>query len=71
MATIALYAGKINNMPGLIKDVRKSVEKYNIKRWRVKLVGCNDIFWRWFSQRVYDWWNNGRAFNGGECCISL
>ena len=29
MATIALYAGKINNMPGLIKDVRKSVEKYN------------------------------------------
>ena len=29
MATIALYAGKINNMPSLIKDVRKSVEKYN------------------------------------------
>ena len=29
MATIALFAGKINNMPGLIKDVRKSVEKYN------------------------------------------
>ena len=29
MATIALYAGKINNMSGLIKDVRKSVEKYN------------------------------------------
>ena len=29
MATIALYAGKINNMPELIKDVRKSVEKYN------------------------------------------
>ena len=29
MATISLYAGKINNMPSLIKDVRKSVEKYN------------------------------------------
>ena len=29
MATLALFAGKINNMPGLIKDVRKSVEKYN------------------------------------------
>ena len=29
MATISLYASKINNMPSLIKDVRKSVEKYN------------------------------------------
>jgi len=25
MATITLYAGKINQMPGLIKDVKKSV----------------------------------------------
>ena len=32
MATIALYAGKINNMPELIKDVRKSVEKYNTRK---------------------------------------
>ena len=29
MATIALYASRVNEMPGLIKDVRKSVEKYN------------------------------------------
>ncbi|OPX41939.1 hypothetical protein CLHUN_41990 [Ruminiclostridium hungatei] len=28
MATIALYAGKINQMPGLIKDVKKSVIDY-------------------------------------------
>ena len=27
MATITLYAGKINSMPGLIKDVRNSIEK--------------------------------------------
>ena len=28
MATISLYASKINNMPGLIKDVKKSVTDY-------------------------------------------
>ena len=28
MATISLYASKINNMPGLIKDVKKSVKDY-------------------------------------------
>lgn len=28
MATIALYANKINQMPGLIKDVKKSVTDY-------------------------------------------
>lgn len=28
MATIALYADKINQMPGLIKDVKKSVTNY-------------------------------------------
>ncbi len=28
MATIALYASKINNMPGLIQDVKKSVADY-------------------------------------------
>lgn len=28
MATIALYAGKINQMPGLIKDIKKSVTDY-------------------------------------------
>ena len=27
MATIALYAGKLNQMPGLIKDAKKSVDK--------------------------------------------
>ena len=28
MATIALYANKINQMPGLIQDVKKSVVDY-------------------------------------------
>lgn len=28
MATIALYAGKINNMPGLIKDVKSTVTEF-------------------------------------------
>jgi len=28
MATITLYAGKINQMPGLIKEVKKSVVDY-------------------------------------------
>ena len=28
MATIALYANKINQMPGLIKDVKQSVTDY-------------------------------------------
>lgn len=36
MATIALYAGKINQMPGLIKDVKKSVSDYNSELFSLK-----------------------------------
>ena len=36
MATIALYANKINQMPGLIKDVKKSVFDYNSELFSLK-----------------------------------
>lgn len=37
MATIALYANKINQMPGLIKDVKDSVNDYKSKLSALKL----------------------------------
>ena len=36
MATITLYANKINNMPGLIKDVKKSVTDYKSELSKLK-----------------------------------
>lgn len=36
MATISLYAGKINNMPGLIMDVKKSVTDYKSELFNLK-----------------------------------
>ena len=36
MATIALYASKINNMPGLINDVKKSVTDYKSELSKLK-----------------------------------
>lgn len=36
MATIALYAGKINQMPSLISDVRKSVDAYSSELFSMK-----------------------------------
>ena len=36
MATIALYANKINQMPGLIKDIKKSVSDYKDELFSLK-----------------------------------
>ena len=36
MATISLYASKINNMPGLINDVKKSVTNYKSELTNLK-----------------------------------
>lgn len=36
MATIALYQGKINNMPGLIKDVKSSVTDFKSELFTIK-----------------------------------
>jgi len=49
MATITLYAGKINQMPGLINEVKKSVVDYksDYPHWERKL---------WTSTEVYAIW---------------
>ena len=36
MATIALYANKINQMPGLIKDIKESVTEYKSELFALK-----------------------------------
>ena len=36
MATIALYAGKINQMPSLIRDVKTSVNEYKSELFSLK-----------------------------------
>ncbi|MDR2157620.1 MAG: hypothetical protein LBO81_07565, partial [Clostridiales Family XIII bacterium] len=36
MATITLYAGKINGMPGLIDDLKRSVRDYNSELFSFK-----------------------------------
>lgn len=41
MATIALYAGKINQMPSLISDVRKSVDAYSSELFSMKSKALN------------------------------
>ena len=41
MATIALYAGKINQMPSLISDVRKSVDDYSSELFSMKAKALN------------------------------
>ena len=41
MATIALYAGKINQMPSLISDVRKSVDDYSSELFSMKSKALN------------------------------
>jgi len=43
MATITLYAGKINQMPGLIKEVKKSVVDYKseLSALRKKTLNIN------------------------------
>lgn len=37
MATIALYAGKVNQMPGLIRDVKASVAEYKAALFALKI----------------------------------
>ena len=41
MATIALYAGKINQMPSLIGEVRKSVDDYSSELFSLKSKALN------------------------------
>ncbi len=41
MATIALYAGKINQMPSLIGEVRKSVDNYSSELFSLKSKALN------------------------------
>ena len=41
MATIALYAGKINQMPSLTGEVRKSVEDYSSELFSLKSKTLN------------------------------
>ena len=41
MATIALYAGKINQMPSLIGEVRKSVDNYSAELFSLKSKALN------------------------------
>ena len=41
MATIALYAGKINQMPSLISDVKKSVNEYKSELFSLKTAMLN------------------------------
>jgi hypothetical protein len=38
LATITLYAGKINGMPGLIDDLKRSVSDYNSELFRSKIA---------------------------------
>ena len=39
MATIALYAGRINRMPGLIKDLRAEAEELKFHRLLMLIAG--------------------------------
>ena len=41
MATIALYAGKMNQMPSLIGEVRKSVDDYSSELFSLKSKALN------------------------------
>ena len=41
MATIALYAGKMNQMTSLIGEVRKSVDDYSSELFSLKLKAVN------------------------------
>ena len=41
MATIALYAGKINQMPRLISDVKKSVDEYKSELFSLKKMALS------------------------------
>ena len=41
MATIALYAGKMNRMPSLIGEVRKSVDDYSSELFSLKSKALN------------------------------
>ncbi len=36
MATIALYANKLNQMPGLVKDVKKAVTDYTSELFSIR-----------------------------------
>jgi len=51
MATITLYAGKINQMPGLINEVKKSVVDYKseLSALRKKTLNINRSVCNWMK----------------------